>query len=136
MWVTGVILRLLVAAGLAVDAYVHVVLADAYDVPAGGAITQGELFLIEAAVAALAALLVLLVPRRTTFAFAFLVAATAFAAVVLYRYVDLGSLGPLPNMYEPLWTTEKLLSAAAEAVAAVSALAGLVGPPRLRGGRG
>jgi len=28
------------------------------------------------------------------------VAASALGAVLLYRYVDVGSLSPLPNMYE------------------------------------
>ena len=130
MWV---ILRVLVAAGLAVDAYVHAVTASAYDVPAGGLVTQGDLFLIQAVVAAIAAVAVLVWPRRSTLAFAFLVAASAFGAVVLYRYVEVGSLGPLPRMYEPVWTTDKLISAIAEAVAAVSALVGLAWSQRAQG---
>lgn len=127
------LLRALVAVGLAVDAYIHVVLAGAYDFPAGGLITQGDLFLIEAAAAGLAALLVLVFPRRVTFGFAFLVAASALGAVVLYRYVDVGSLGPLPNMYEPVWTLDKLVSAIAEAVAAVLALILFVWPRLFQG---
>lgn len=129
MWV---FLRVVIAAGLAVDAYVHAVTASAYDFPAGGMITQGDLFWIETGAAALAALLVLAVPRRTTFAFAFLVAASALGAVVLYRYVDVGALGPLPNMYEPVWTADKLVSAVAEAVAAVLALVGFLWSPPAR----
>lgn len=132
MWV---VLRVLVAAGLAVDAYVHAVTAGAYDIPAGGLITQGDLFLIETVVAALAALGVLVLPGRLTFALAFLVAASAFGAVVLYRYVEVGSLGPLPAMYEPVWRTDKVISAIAEAGAAVLALAGLVAAPRRRTGK-
>ena len=55
---------------------------------------------------------------------AFLVAAGGFVAVVLYRYVDVGSFGPIPDMYDPFWgPTGKWLSAVAEAVAAVAALA-------------
>jgi hypothetical protein len=39
---------------------------------------------------------------------------------MLYRYVDVGSLGPLPNMYEPTWTSPyKLMSAYAEGTGAV-----------------
>ena len=133
MWI---VLRVLVAAGLAVDAYVHAVTASAYDFPAGGLITQGDLFIVEATVAGLAAVAVLVFPRRSTFGFAFVVAASALGAVVLYRYVDIGSLGPLPRMYEPVWTADKLISAAAEAVAAVLALAGFVGSPRARGRHG
>ena len=46
------------------------------------------------------------------------VAASALAAVLLYRYVDVGALGPLPDMYENTWQVPgKLLSAYAEAAA-------------------
>jgi hypothetical protein len=52
------------------------------------------------------------------------VGASALAAVLLYRYVDLGPLGPLPDMYENTWQVPgKLLSAYAEGAAVV--LAGL-----------
>ena len=63
-------------------------------------------------------------PRTRTFAWAatFLVAASALGAVLLYRYVDVGSLGPLPNMYEPTWYFRKTLSAYAEGAAVVAAL--------------
>ena len=47
-------------------------------------------------------------------------------AVVLYRYVDVPALGPLPAMYEPVWFTEKSLSAVAEAVAAIAAALGIL----------
>jgi len=40
--------------------------------------------------------------------------------VLLYRYVDVGTIGPLPNMYEPTWQVPgKPLSAYAEGGAAV-----------------
>jgi len=64
--------------------------------------------------------------HRAAWAVAFLVAASSFGAIVLYRYVDVGTLGPLPNMYEPIWFTEKWVAAVAEAVATVTALAGFV----------
>jgi hypothetical protein len=38
---------------------------------------------------------------------------------VLYRYVDVGSIGPIPNMYEPAWFGEKTHSAIAEGLVAV-----------------
>lgn len=132
----GWLVRLLTAGGLAFDAYVHIVTASAYDFPAGGVVTQGDLFRVEAGVAIVAALLVLVLPRRTTFGVAFLVAASAFGAVVLYRYVDVGSIGPLPDMYEPVWTPDKLASAVAEAVAAATALGGFLWPrPGRKGGK-
>src|SRR5581483_9364596 len=96
-------LRLLTAAGLALDAYVHADLAPTYDF-SGKGISQGQLFRIEAAAAALAALLLIAFgTRRLVWAYALLVATAGVGAVLLYRYVDVGALGPLRNMYEPVW---------------------------------
>ncbi|RAG84347.1 hypothetical protein DN069_17385 [Streptacidiphilus pinicola] len=128
--VTGVValwlLRLLTAAGLGVDAYVHADLAPTYDF-SGQGISQGQLFRIEAAAAALAALLLIAFgTRRLVWLFALLVAAAGVAAVLLYRYVDVGALGPLRNMYEPVWYPEKNLSLIAEAAATALAACGLL----------
>lgn len=118
------LLRVLTAAGLAVDAYVHADLASAYD-PVRKSISQGDLFRIEAGASALAALLILLSAHRLVWAFAFIVAASGVGALLLYRYVNVGTLGPLPNMYEPIWFPKKTTATIAEAVATVTALAGL-----------
>jgi len=120
-----VALRVLTAAGLAVDAYIHADLAGDYD-PVRNSISQGTLFRIEAGAAAFAALLILVTAHRAAWAVAFLVAASALGAILLYRYVNVGNLGPLPNMYEPIWFAKKSTAAAAEAVATAAALAGLV----------
>ena len=125
------LLRLLVAAGLAVDAYVHLDLASAYDTTLAR-ISQGTLFRIEGAAAAVAAVLVIAVRRWITDVLAFVVAVGGFAVVVIYRYVDVGAFGPFPNMYEPIWYTEKTLSAVAELVAALAALPLVVLPRRRR----
>ena len=46
---------------------------------------------------------------------------------LLYRYADVGSLGPLPDMYENSWQVPgKLLSAYAEGAAVVLAGLGLL----------
>ena len=120
------LLALVTAAALAVDAFVHADLAPSYDA-AKVNLSQGELFRVEAAAAALAALLLLAAHRRpAAWAFAFLVAAGGIGAVLIYRYVDVGALGPLPNMYEPAWYPEKTASAIAEAVGAGTALLGLL----------
>lgn len=119
------LLRLATAAALAIDAYVHADLAGMYANNRGHGISQGQLFMVEAGVSALAALLVLS-GRRAAWAFAFLVSASALGAVLLYRYVDVGALGPLPNMYEPLWYSEKKLTAIAEAAGTGLAALGLV----------
>jgi hypothetical protein len=118
------ILQLVTAAGLAVDAYCHADLASAYD-GIQGSISQGALFRIEAGAASAAALIVLVAGRRTGFALAAVVAASALGAILLYRYVNVGSLGPLPNMYEPVWFPEKTTAAVAEAAATVAAVGGL-----------
>jgi hypothetical protein len=118
----GLILRLLVVAGLAVDAYIHIHLAGTMG--SGGGLSEGTLFWIQGVVAALVAVLVLLRANRVTYLIAFLVAASALGAVLLYRYVDAGSIGPLPNMYEPVWYPEKVVTTVAEAVATVAAALG------------
>jgi hypothetical protein len=117
------VLRVATAAALGIDALIHWQNASAYD-PVTATISQGELFRVEAAVAAVVGLLVLVRPRPSSWLAALLVGASALAAVLLYRYVDVGAVGPLPDMYENTWQVPgKLLSAYAE-VAAVG-LAGL-----------
>jgi hypothetical protein len=119
-------LRVGTAAALAVDAVVHWQNAPAYDA-IGTTLTQGELFRAEAAVAVAVGLLVLIRPRRSSWLAALLVGASALGAVLLYRYVDVGMLGPLPDMYENTWQVPgKLLSAYAEGAAVVLAGLGLM----------
>ena len=117
------ILRVATATALGIVALIHWQNASAYDA-VRASISQGELFRVEAALAAAVGLLVLVRPRPSSWLAALAVAASALAAVLLYRYVDVGSLGPLPDMYENTWQVPgKLLSAYAEA--AVIGLAGL-----------
>jgi hypothetical protein len=119
-------LALVVAAGLGVDAYVHWQLAPGFDGIQGTEsphISQGGLFRVEAFMALIAMVLVLLTRHRFGVVVAFLVAAGGLGAVLLYAYVDVGAIGPLPDMYDPIWYPEKTISAIAEAVAAVGALA-------------
>lgn len=115
-----------VALALAIDAYVHATSSGFYDPTHGGFITEGNLFRAEAAVSGALAVLLLFRPSGSTFTAALLVAASALAAVVLYRYVDVGAIGPIPNLYEPTWRSPgKLPSAFAEGVAAVLSAAGI-----------
>ena len=120
------VLTVIVAAGLAIDAYVHLDLASTYDVVKTSTLSQGDLFRVEAALAIVAGVALLVRPRRYTAWFAFLVSAGGVAAVLVYRWVDVSKLGPLPNMYEPYWYGEKTLSLVAEAIAAVAAAVLLV----------
>jgi hypothetical protein len=124
--ITSWALRLATAAALAISAAVHASNAATYD-QVQATLTQGELFRVEAALASAAALLVLIRPRPSSWIVALLVAASALGAVLLYRYVDIGSLGPLPDMYENTWQVPgKLLSAYAEGAAVVLAGLGLL----------
>lgn len=116
-----ILLRLLVAAALVIDAVVHFDLASGYQLGAPGGIGEGNLFRLEAAAAILAALYVLVRGSRPAYSAAVLVAGSAFIAVLLYRYVDIPAVGPLPSMYEPAWFFEKSLSAVAEGLGAVLA---------------
>ncbi|NHA68712.1 hypothetical protein EPD83_011720 [Phycicoccus sp. CMS6Z-2] len=115
-------LRVLVAAALVVDVVVHIRLAGGYQQASPGGIGAGNLFRVEAAVAMAVALWLLVSGSRAAFAASIVVGLSAVVAVLLYRYVDVPAVGPLPAMYEPVWFFEKSLSAVAEAVAAVGAL--------------
>lgn len=119
-------LRGITAAGLLVDAVLHLQLASNYQLAAPGGIGQGNLFRIEAVLAILALLLVLALGSRIAYATAFLVAAGGLAALLAYRYYQLPSFGPVPSMYEPVWFFKKSLIGVAEAVAAVAALGGFL----------
>lgn len=118
-------LRVLIAAALVIDAVVHLRLAANYQLAAPGGIGQGNLFRIEAVVAIGVALYVLVQGSTASYAAAFLVLASSLAAVVLYRYVDVPAIGPIPSMYEPIWFFQKSLSALAEGAGAVLAAVAL-----------
>lgn len=122
----GMALRLLVATGLIIDAVVHLRLAHGYQLAQPAGIGQGNLFRIQAVVALLIAVLVLVTGSRIAFLAAAGVALSALAAVLLTRYVQVPAIGPLPPMYEPVWFFSKSLSAVAEGAAGVLALVGAV----------
>ncbi len=125
-------LRVAIAAALGIDAVVHLQNASGYD-GGGATITEGELFRVEAGLAIVVGLLVLLWPRRTSWVAALLVGASALAAVLVYRYVDIGPVGPFPDMYENTWQVPgKVLSAYAEGAAVVLAGLGLLFTPHGR----
>lgn len=106
------------AVGLLYDAKVHLQLASSYDV-IGSTVTQGGLFRLEAAVAIAVAAALLVLDSRLTWAAAGLTGLAGVGAVLLYRYVDVGQIGPIPNMYEPIWFAEKTWSAIAEGAVAL-----------------
>jgi hypothetical protein len=118
-----VALIVIVVAGLTIDAYVHFNLASNYELIKTSTLSQADLFRIEGAIAILAALLLAVRPRRYTAAIAALVAGSALLVLLLYRYNDIGQLGPIPSMYEPIWYTKKTVAAFAEGAALIAAVA-------------
>jgi hypothetical protein len=117
--------RLVTAAGLGIDAFVHADLASIY-AEGGGAINEGVLFRVEAVLAALTAIAVILTGRRLAFLAALVVSASALALMLISRYTDLGTLGPFPDLYDPVWFPEKLWAAFGEGAAALAALTGVI----------
>lgn len=127
--VLGVVTALL----LAVDAYVHLHDASSYDQFKSSVMSEGTLFRIQGVVAIVIAVAVLIWPRVLTWVLSLLVSGSAAIAVVLYTYVNVGQLGPLPNLYENTWNAPgKPTSAIAETAAALISIVGLVLAVRAR----
>jgi len=118
----SMLLRVICAGGLAVDARIHLKLAPAYDSIKTSVVSQGDLFRIEAGLAIVAAVLILLVHKRVTAFAAVAVAGGGLAALLVYRYFDIGAFGPLPPMYEPVWYSDKTNTCIAQAISTVAAL--------------
>jgi hypothetical protein len=119
------ILGVLTAAALGVDAYVHFADAGSYGTVTGSVVSEATLFRVQAAAAVVVAAVLLARPRPAAWVLAVLVAGAALGAVLLYTYLDVGPLGPLPNLYEPTWQLPgKATSAVAEGIAVVLALVG------------
>src|SRR5436309_3091707 len=98
--VAGLLLALGVAAALAVDAYVHLHDAADYSAVRTSVLSQADLFRIEAGLAIVLAVVVLAWPRLWAWLAAALLLAGAATAVLVYTYVDVGQIGPVPDMYE------------------------------------
>jgi hypothetical protein len=115
-------LAVVAAAGLVVDAYTHLHLAHLYVFNRTSTVNEAVLFRVEAGIAIAAAVWVLVRPAALSAGFAVLVAAGGAALLLVYRYVNVGKIGPIPNMYDPEWFTEKNWSLAGELVATAAAL--------------
>ena len=61
---------------------------------------------------------------RLAYAVAAVVLLSVFAAVLLYTYVDVPAIGPIPPMYDPFWTPPKVISTVVEGIGAVLAVTG------------
>lgn len=133
--VVALLVRLVIVAGLITDAVIHLRLAHDYQLAQPAGVGQGTLFRVQAGLAIVVAIWVLVRPNRAGFAVAAVTALSALAAVVLYRYVDVPGFGPIPSMYEPLWFGQKTVSAIAEGVAGVTCLGVIVSMRRAAGDR-
>lgn len=120
--------RAVVAAGLALSAVVHLDLAATYD-GIGEQLTVGDLFRAQGVVGLLAAVAVALLGSRPAVLVGVLVALASTAAVGASVYVRIPPVGPLPELYEPVWYAAKARSAAATAVAAAVGIALLARRP-------
>jgi len=121
------VLAVVTAALLGVDAFVHLHYAHSYDQFKSSTMSEGTLFRIQGVVAIVVGVLLLIWPGVLTWLLSLLVAGSAVVAVTLYAYVDVGALGPLPDLYEHTWSPPgKVLSAIAELIAAILSAIGLV----------
>ena len=126
------LIRSATTAGLVVDAGIHFDLAHTQPPAMSGHLSQASLFYAEGVLSVLVAMVVFATGARLAFVLALLVAASALAAVVLYRYIDVGAIGPLPDMYEPFWYPSKLSTTVAEAIAILTAAVGILTAHRRR----
>ena len=87
---------------------------------------MGDLFKVQAAVAGIVALALLVRPTPMVWLLAAAVGLASLLAVVVTVYVAVPAIGPLPRVFEPVWYPEKVLAAAAAAAALLAGLVGLV----------
>ena len=113
IWITAV--------GLALDAWMHLRAAHGYD-HVGTTITEGTLFRIEAVVALLVMVALLVRPSRATAGLAAVVTVAGTFALVFTYLVPLGAVGPIPDMYEHVLYLEKVVALVAMSIAAVSSV--------------
>jgi hypothetical protein len=104
-------LRLLSAAALLVTAYLHLVLALETGLE-GQLFTMPQLFVGQAAAAALAGGLLLVGDRELLWLPALMVAVGSTLPILASVYFPLPAIGPMPPINEPMWYGEKLLSLA------------------------
>ncbi len=113
------------AAALLISAYVHFHLATNYrHNTAHWALGEALIFRLQAVITALVAIALVTVRRRTPelLILSGILLVGSALAVVTYRYIDVGRVLILPNLYEPIWYREKIISAIVEAVGGTAAL--------------
>lgn len=115
-------LLLVTAIALVVNAIIHFRLAGPFDAITGTLVSQGTLFRIQAVVNLAVAAILLIARTRWAAALAGIVAAGGLALVVITTLVtlDLSTIG-LPFLFEPIWYTDKIISAVVQALALIAA---------------
>ncbi|MEF2975785.1 hypothetical protein [Subtercola sp. YIM 133946] len=114
----GAILWTIVA--LVLNAYIHVTLAPTVTPVDPTLMSLGTLYLAEAAVNVLAAILLLVRPRVWSALFAVLVALVGLMTLVASVWMPLQLPLGLPTVPMSSWTTEKAISAAAQVFIVIS----------------
>jgi len=128
---TSMPLRVVGALALGFSAYLHYKIA--FSAPpffSDGKVTLMGLFVAQATAATLVALWVLLQGNRLSWLAFLLVAAASLAALVISTYVTIPSIGPLPQIHDPIWFTDKVLAAIAAGVATLAAVVALASSRR------
>lgn len=121
-------LTVLTVVGLAIDAYNHFHVAHNYTFNKTSTISEASLFRIEATLAVIAAVAIIVWANRWTALLALAVAGGGLILLVVYRYNNIGTLGPIPGMYEPSWDVPgKKWSVIGEIIAIVGSLGLLLG---------
>jgi hypothetical protein len=123
---TGIVLRVVGALALGFSAYLHAKIAS-NDTPlvADGEIRLSGLFVAQAVAAAIVSLWVLLQGSRLAWLAFGAVALGSFVAVVMSTYVTIPSIGPLPEIHDPVWYTDKTLAAITAGIATLVAVVAL-----------
>ena len=112
------ILRIVVAVLLGINAYIHFVLAVPFIGNAGTLFSQGDLFRLQGILNIVAAILVVVWRHKLSAVFAGLIAAGGLFAVVasVFFPLDMSMLGG-PVIFEPSWYDQKIISAVVQALA-------------------
>jgi hypothetical protein len=122
-------LRLLSALALVASSYLHVKLALEGGL-GGDPFTLPQLFIAQAAAAAVAGGLLMVRDRELFWLPALAVAIGSTVPILASVYFPLPAIGPLPPINEPVWYGEKILSLAVGATVPVLWLIRRISPPQ------
>lgn len=130
---TGAVLRVVAAVALGYSGFLHLQIAlERPPLLADGQVTLSGLFVAQAVAAAVVVVWVLARGHLLSWLAFGAVALGSLVALVLSVYVRIPSVGPFPELYEPVWYGDKYLAAGSAAVATVAAVVAVLGLRRLR----